>query len=190
MKILSLIFVVLFVVPGHASQDESSLHLYFLNPEMRYEKGNSQELVDRKPVNTAVAYRFKNVSALVEYTHFDEQTGNETSMIERNHKDLSLWLRAHFFTAQNHAIKTSLFGGLGVGSYEEEVQTTLLGVSQTDRSSAKPFAGLVVGAEMAFSVTEYFGFLVGAEARSLAAPDFTPNPLWSAVLRLGLQFSL
>lgn len=168
------------------SLSSSSVQAYVLSKELRYERDNSQEIVDRNPVNFSVGVEVNQVSLLLEYSSFEENTGNETANISRKHQDVSLWFRHHFYREKFAEAKWSVFAGGGAGGFEEEVRTTLMGQSRTDKAAIKMFAGLVFGAVAAVEMKKNIEFLVGAEGRTLLASEYDPNPIWSAVLRMGL----
>ena len=168
------------------SLSSSSVQAYVLSKELRYERDNSQEIVDRNPVNFSVGVEVNQVSLLLEYSSFEENTGNETANISRKHQDVSLWFRHHFYREKFAETKWSVFAGGGAGGFEEEVRTTLMGQSRTDKAAIKMFAGLVFGAVAAVEMKKNIEFLVGAEGRTLLASEYDPNPIWSAVLRMGL----
>ncbi len=168
------------------SLSSSSVQAYVLSKELRYERDNSQEIVDRNPVNFSVGVEVNQVSLLLEYSSFEENTGNETANISRKYQDVSLWFRHHFYREKFAEAKWSVFAGGGAGGFEEEVRTTLMGESRTDKAAIKMFAGLVFGAVAAVEMKKNIEFLVGAEGRTLLASEYDPNPIWSAVLRLGL----
>jgi hypothetical protein len=190
MKIVPLLAVLLMAVPGYGAATKSEVQVYPVNPEIRYERGNSQTLVDRQPLNIAVAYQHKKISLLMEYSRFEENTGNATSSIERTHQDLSLWFRHHFLETQSQSMTFSLFGGAGAGTFDEEVKTTLMGASRLDKSPARFVAGLGVGGDLEVAVAKSVDFVVAVEGRTLLASEYDPNPVWSAVLRLGIAISL
>lgn len=200
MKLIYFLLTIVMAIPGYAQEPKlspakmatakSEMQLYMVNPELRYERGNSQDLVDRKPMNLAFAYKYKKISILAEYSRFMENTGNVTSSIERTHQDFSLWFRHHFLETKSRKMIFSLFGDAGVGAFDEEVKTTLMGDSRTDKSPAKFMTGLGVGGDLAVNLTEGFDFIVAVEGRTLLASEFDPNPVWSALLRLGFSFHL
>lgn len=175
-----------------AAQEPAKLNIYLLNPEMRFERGSSQDIVDRRPLNISLGVQFNKVSLLVEYVRFEEKSGNATTSIARQHQDVVAWMRYHLvrrsFDEAN--LKGLLYAGVGAGVYEEEVKTTLMDSSRTDKGSAKFMSGLSGGGELALSVTQNFSLLGGAELRSLFSAEFEPNPIWSAVVHLGFQWSL
>ncbi len=188
----SLIFFFSTMGWAQTSSSPSSLRAYLLNPEMRFERASSQEMLDRKPLNIALGYQGQKFSILTEYARFEEDTGNATSSIDRTHQDVVVWFRYHFFnqTDKKTLGATTLFAGAGAGAYEEEVVTTLMGLSRTDKTPMKFMSGFVVGAEFSILMNPHFGFVIGAEGRGLLASDFDPNPVWSALLRLGIQIPL
>lgn len=188
MKTFAFLIVMLLAGPGYAQ--DSQLQFYLANLEMRYERGNSQTPEDRKPINVAMAYQHKKISLLLEYSRFEENTGNATAAIERTHQDLSLWFRHHFMETKIRSSTLSLFAGAGAGAYDEQVKSTLMGASRWDKSSAKFVSGLGVGGDLEVALRENFDFIMAVEGRTLFASEYDPNPIWSAVLRLGFALSL
>lgn len=200
MKFMVLFFSILLSLSSFAQEtrmkmpepppDRGALRFYLLNLEMRYEKDSSQDYIDRKPRSFSIGYQWTRWSFLMEYARFSEDTGNSTSSIERIHQELLGWGRYHFFDVKNTSekMKFSLYGGVGGGGYTEEVETTLMGVSRTDKSDAKFISGAALGAEISLLPNPKFGFVAALEGRALFASDFDPNPLWSAIIRTGIQF--
>lgn len=197
MKLFLCLLSFLVVIPAWAQKNgvrsgpevsSSAFQIYLLNPEVRYERGNSQDFVDRKPLNLGVAYQLRKVSVLLEYTSFKDDTGNATSSIERRHQDLALWGRYDFVTTSLLGSPLRFYSGIGAGAYQEEVKTTLMGMSRSDESPARFFSGLSVGALSAMSLSSQFDFLIGVEGRILISSDFDPNPLWSFLVRLGFSY--
>ncbi len=170
----------------------SEIGVHVFNPEFRLERGSSQDLEIRTPLNVALSYVGTRGSVLVEYSKFTETSGNVTSSIDRDHQEMMAWGRYHL--VQTGSVKElkvfRIHAGVGLGGYEEEVTTTLMGDSRTDKAAMKFMSGLELGADMVLYVNDRFGFSVGAEARGLFAADFNPNPTWSGVVRLGLIFPL
>lgn len=176
-------------MPRVAPEVPSYLTLNLINPEMRYERANSQEIEDVKPLNFSFGYQKKRLSFLAEYARYSEDTGNSTSSIERTHQELLVWGRYHLVNKAQNELSGSLYGGVGLGGYQEEVKTTLMGDSRTDKENIKMMSGLSVGTEGAYQL-QNFGFVAGIEGRALIASDFDPNPVWSVVIRLGVRFAL
>lgn len=197
MKIFLGLLIFLGAIQGHAQSvvksaktEKSDLQFYLLNYEMRFERGNSQELENKNPQNFAIAYRFEKISVLLEYSQFAENSGNSTASIERKHQDMTTWFRHHFFYSSYRRVAFSLFGGVGAGAFREEVKTSLLGSSRTDQADAKFMSGLAVGGDLAARLSPQVTLLLGVEGRALLAAEFEPNPLWSMVVRsgIGIQF--
>lgn len=189
------LFAILFLLGVSAyaqnSGSATAVSLYLFNPEMRYERAESQDLEDRKPFNIAVGYQGSQFGLLTEYSRFSEGTGNDTAAIERSHQDLLVWFRYHVFKASlAEDVRGHVFVGAGAGGYTEEVTTTLMGASRTDKDQWKFQSGLVAGGEVSISIYHNWQFVAGLEGRTLFASDYEPNPLWSAVLRLGFQILL
>jgi hypothetical protein len=199
MRALIMAFLCLFSVVSFAQESRLKikptepapiLKLYLLDFEMRYEKGSDLEWAERKPLNFAVAFQLKKFDFVMEYASFSQSSGNATLGIDRDHKEVLAWGRWHFIDKKFSDKRVSLYGGLGVGGYEEEVTTSTLGSSQSDKSGMKWMSGLSAGIELQLPMTESLGFVGALEGRLLTAPDFEPNPLGSGVVRFGLFLNL
>lgn len=166
------------------------LKLYVLDFEMRYEKGSDLEWAERKPLNFAVAVQMKQFDFVMEYAQFSQSSGNATLSIDRKHQEILAWGRWHFLDKKFSEARVSLYGGLGVGGYEQEVTTSTPGSSQVDKGGMKWMSGASVGVETQVPIAGSFGFVGALEGRVFTAADFDPNPLGSGVLRLGLFLNL
>jgi hypothetical protein len=172
-------------------KDTSSLQIYPLNADFRYERDKSQNSGLHNYSNIAFAYQLRAVSFLVEYAKYTEGSGNATTNIDHTHQELSLWARWHFARTDKSksGIQLSLYGGLGVGGYQDEVTTTLMSVSQTDKSGTRVLSGVSLGADATWDIANGFGVVGAVEGRSLFGADFDPNPTIGGVVRLGLLYS-
>jgi len=199
MRAMIMAFLCLFSVVSFAQESRLKikptepaplLKLYLLDFEMRYEKGSDLEWVERKPLNFAVAVQLQKFDFVMEYASFSQSSGNATLSVDRNHQEVLAWGRWHFVDKKFTETRVSLYGGLGVGGYEEEVTTTTPGSSQSDKGGMKWMSGLSAGLEVQVPMTASLGFVGALEGRVLTASDFEPNPLGSGVVRLGLSLSL
>lgn len=172
-----------------AAKKTSYIQILFLNPEMRFEYDSNKEFIDRKPLNLALVYGQAKYSVALEYARFSESSGNVSSHLERTHQDAVVWARYHVVPSYTLSENSSLilYAGAGIGAYEESVETTLSGVSRTDGSAAKLLTGLSGGAQAKY-LMQSFGAVAGLETRGLFASDFSPNPVVSFVLHLGVFF--
>lgn len=194
----NLIFVFVFMIGFYCQAQEpqskrlkiavpkNQLQFFLINPELRYERSNSQELVDRKPKNFAIAYKVYENSFLAEYSQFDEMTGNATSSLSRHHQDFSILYRNHFLESQSGVLTFSMYWGAGAGLYQDEMTTTLLGLSRVDKSNPRLMGALSFGSDLKYGLSRNMELAMAAEGRSQIASDFDPNPVWSAIVRLGL----
>ncbi len=174
------------------SNPESSLQLYPVGMELRYERNNEQDFQTNTFWNYAFAYQRANLSALFEYSNYTESSGNSTTSIDHTHQELTLWGRWHFLTTKKELLplQISIYGGLGVGAYQDEVKTTFMGTSQNDKSGTKVLTGLSLGSDLRYSFTKDVGAIAAIEGRTLFSSDFDPNPTFSAVARLGIFIPL
>lgn len=166
------------------------LQLYPVGQDVRIERGASQDYEARNFWNFSFAYKTPVMSALVEYGQFEDQSGNSTSNIDRTHQEMMLWGRWHFFRRTTTSFHWSVYGGLGVGAYKEQVKTTVLGDSHTDDTGTKIMSGVSVGTEASYYFTKNFAVVGALEGRGLFAGDFDPNPTGSGVVRIGIELPL
>jgi hypothetical protein len=199
MRTLLAIFLLLFSVMSFAQESRLQikpaepaplLKLYLLDFEMRYEKSTDLEWAERKPLNFAVAVQIKKFDFVMEYASFTQSSGNATLSIDRKHQEVVAWGRWHFLNKKFSQAHVSLYGGLGLGGYEEEVTTTAPGSSTSEKGGMKWMSGLSAGVELQTPFTDSLGFVGALEGRVLTAADFDPNPLGSGVLRLGFFLNL
>lgn len=157
------------------------------SPEMRFQRGTSQEIESKTIYNWGLVFRYAEIlSAVVEVAQFSEKSGNGTSSLELSQKEWMAWGRWHFLGLKVDQAKVSLFAGLGGGIYENEVKTTLLGDTRTDKAGPQRAAGVSFGGDLVFG--DRYKFLVGAEGRSLFSSDFDPNPMFSLMVRTGILY--
>ncbi|UOF00922.1 hypothetical protein [Bdellovibrio reynosensis] len=168
---------------------KNSFVFFLLNPELRYERSGSQEIEDRKPQNYSIAYYFQQYSVLLEYASFKEESGNATSSLRRMHTDALLFARYHFFKHSSPQMISTLYAAGGVGAFKEEVTSTLFTERRTDSSDAKFMSALAVGTEFLLPINKSVGLVAGAEGRALMGDGFDPNPIWSLLARIGIEFN-
>jgi len=164
-----------------ASARTWAVDLFLLNSEMRYERAASQQYVDRRPLNLALGLRRGSSLVLLEYAAFQEDSGNNTLSIERRHQESTLWWKESVLSWES----MDFFLGVGLGAYQEKLQTTLAGTPPvTDRGAWQIMGGSGVGLQGTLAK-----FLVlSVEVRVLAGENFDPNPQGSLLGRLGIEF--
>lgn len=188
MRFVLLVFALFFSLASHAQYAaKDTFRVYILNPEMRFERDGSQDVVDRKPLNFALGYKRQNIGLALEYARFKENSGNETSSFERVHQDFLLWMKFHFLGTLDREINMSLFAGPGAGFYQENVTTSFMGQERSDGGGSKFVAGFVAGGEFVRAVNQDFAVLAGLEARAFISSEFESNYILGAVLRFGIQ---
>lgn len=171
---------------------EKSVRLYLLNSEMRYDRDNSQEISDRKPFSLSAGLQWNRWSLIAEYSKYTEQSGNASAAFDRTHQGLMAWGRynAIVLKSPSIALMTQIYVGAGVGTYQEEVTTTLLGNNRDDKSNLKMMSGLCAGTEVSYGINKNFGVLIALEGRTHLASDFDPNPIFGAIVRTGVVLPL
>ncbi|KYG66158.1 hypothetical protein AZI86_03595 [Bdellovibrio bacteriovorus] len=161
---------------------------YLLNSEMRYERASNQDMVNRSPMNYAISYQRSRFSVLLEHVYFTETSGNPTSAFERQHAEYLAWFRLHAlaWTFGDNTHTVQLYGGLAAGAYQETVTTVFMGTSRVDTGRWTFMTGLSGGVEYSVKLTPAFLIVAAAEGRGFTGSDLDPNPMWSAVFRLGV----
>ncbi|WP_413582627.1 hypothetical protein [Bdellovibrio sp. HCB288] len=167
----------------------NQLQIYLLSFELRYEKDAAENWLEQKPQNISFAYRATAWSILFEYSKFNESSGNSTLNIERDHKEMVLWGRWHLWRHGQKNPRFSIFGAGGIGTYTEEITTTLASDRLTESTGAKMMGGFAVGADASYQFTKSFGAIASFEGRALMGQDFDPNPTFGGIVRTGLFFA-
>lgn len=155
-------------------------NVFLYNPEIRYERDSVQQVVNRSPLNFALGARKNATTFLLEYSAFEDKSGNSTLSVERQHREYVLWWKENLMNLE----LVDFFASLGMGAYEEKTITRLSGSSATDNTGAQFMGGLSAGMQSMF--VKYI--LVSAEGRILAGQNFDPNPQLGFVLRFGVEF--
>lgn len=167
----------------------NQLQLYPLALDIRYEKDSAENYMEQKPQNLSFAYRTNAWSVLFEYSKFSQESGNSTLNIKRDHEEMLLWGRWHLWRLQKKSMRVSVYGGGSLGTYKEDITTTLSGASQKDTTGAKFLGGLAAGADISYDFTKYFGVIAAAEGRGLMGQELDPNPTFGGVIRTGIYYA-
>lgn len=161
---------------------------YLLNPEIRFDRGSAQDLEMRKPFNISLGYQFKRWSALLEYSRFDDASQVGNYYIERQHQEMMLWARYHIFAFTFAGDQQTLQGyvGFGAGGFRETVYTVFQTEGRKDTGGTPFMSGAAAGFEYSLRLDKEILLATALEGRALVAGDFDPNPVWGAVLRIGI----
>jgi hypothetical protein len=171
-------------------EKQVSIQAYILGGSARLESSENQELKNYYYTSSAIGYRQDNWSSLFEVSYLNDKSGNSSSNILRNHKDMILWGRYHFYSLLKDSWRSSLFTGLGLGMFQEEIQTNFMTSHRTDKLDGVLTSGFVVGGDAALHITAKFAVALSIELRALESREFQPNPLLDEALRLGISFNL
>ncbi|WP_413585356.1 hypothetical protein [Bdellovibrio sp. HCB274] len=200
MRFLILILALLTSVGAFAQQSRmkrpsvvpelNQFQIYPLALEMRYEKDSAGNWLEQNPQNLSFAYRATTWSVLFEYSTFSESSGNSTLNISREHKEMLLWGRWHLWRHRaSKPLRMSVYGAGGVGTYTEDIKTTLSGITQNDSTGSKMMGGLAAGADISYDVFYGFGVIAAIEGRALMGQEFDPNPTFGGLMRGGFYYS-
>ena len=165
---------------------------YLLNPEMRYERAASQNQENVKPFNISLGYQRTRWSALLEFSQYKTESESGNYFVGRTHQEITACARYHIFawtfTEGRQTIQG--YGGVGAGGFKETLTTIFQNESRKDTGEIKFVSGLAAGAEYSARLGERFLFVTAIEGRALVSSELDPNPMWSAVLRIGLGMFL
>ena len=161
-------------------QSEPLRYLITVNPELRYERQQNQQMTFRHPLNLSIGVRKEKFTYLLEFSQFKETSGNSVLSIDRSHAEYVGWFNYNVlpFGIWN------VFGAMGAGAYQESIRTTLNGSSISDTGELQLMGG--VGAGIKVLIEEHF--LASLEGRLLGGQNFDPNPQGSLVFRFGVEF--
>jgi hypothetical protein len=163
--------------------------VYPLAFEVRYEKDAAENYMEQTPLNLSIAYRQASWSVLFEYSKFSQETGNPTLKITRDHQETLLWGRWHLWRLRKKAMQITVYGSGGLGTYKEDVTTTLSGSSVVESTGSKIMGGLAAGSDISYDFAKSFGVIAAAEGRGLMGQEFDPNPTFSVLIRTGLYYT-
>ena len=164
----------------------NQLQIYPLAYEVRYEKDAAENYLEQKPLNLSIAYRKSSWSLLFEYSKFSQDSGNTTLNITRDHQETLLWGRWHLWRMRQKSMQVTVYGSGGLGTYKEDVTTTLSGSTVTESTGSKFMGGLAAGSDISYDFARSFGVIAAAEGRALMGQEFDPNPTFSILMRAGL----
>jgi hypothetical protein len=187
MKFFWLLCFLILPLTVHAA-DGLSAQIFPLNAESRFERSMDQELVQRQPRTLAAGIRYALFSALFEASEFSDKTGNSTLGVDRTLQSYLLWGRMHYYNQNYKELDFSFYAGIAAGVYQESISTTLSGIQSKDPGTQAMAGGLCLGFDTSIFVYKNLAVITAIEFRLLGGQDFDPNPQFSGVWRLGIQF--
>lgn len=180
---ITFLFLVFFVSLGAQAQfNQTSVQWRFspLSVEQRFEHSSTPYLTARSPKHLSFGLRLKRHLVSLDYSSFEEATGNETFRVERSFQDLLAWYRYAIFYRKT-------FRGLvgaGLGFYQENVATYFYELKNESMSGSKWSSGF--GLSIEYEPISYIVFSM--EGRLIAGQNLDPNPHPSVLGRLTFQF--
>lgn len=116
---------------------------------------------------------------VIEKSDFTESSGNATLSVERSYSHHMLWTQ---YSVGNMRIFDA-YAGVGAGSFQESIATTLYGQRLVNDSAQQFISGAALGLRSHASV-----FFASAELRVLMAEQLNQRPSFGAALQGGLWF--
>ena len=196
MKIRTLVFILLGTLKAFAAPEvidtetmpapvisESNPTQVVISPfgvERRFEAATNPVLEARQPISVTLGLRSHRHLVSLEYSRFDESSGNETFHVLRSFQDLLGWYRYSFY--KNKSFRVTAGGGLGF--YQEQLTTSFYDVKQELGSGNKWTAAGGLGLE--YEPIKYLAFFL--EGRLITGQNIDPNPNPDILARILVQF--
>lgn len=186
MKFWMLGFSLLFSVSAQAEMAARIL----ISPEMRFERGEEQEVESRSALGLAAGVSVASTIFLFEYAQFSTRSGSGSLEIDRTHRDFLLWLQRSVWHGKSFLSPEFYLAG-AVGGFDEKIETSLSGGdSVVDHSAMKLQGAVAVGFEGRVNMGAFSALLLALEGRMYISGELQPNPQFAALLRLGIELGL
>lgn len=143
--------------------------------EQNFEKENQFQALS----NLSVGVQFSDRLISFERSAFSETSGNSTLDVRRNFQDYMIW--ADYSPRMNSV--TNLFLGMGVGAYQDTVETRIYSDSSQKSSDWRLLGGANFGIQLHYSV-----LWTSLEIRALVGDEFDHQPKLGGLAKIGLQF--
>lgn len=170
-----------------AAQAQHEIQIYIPGFQFRYEEGSDQNIDIRDYTSYTVNYMYKSFLLGLEHNKSQDNTGTTSLGVKTEMKEwnavvgLSLAKVEFQNLTPNTNIELLVFGV--VGQTKAEVETSLLGQTQTDTSDGESVLGL---GGLALFRLDYF--IVGFDTRLMQSKAYQPNQISVSTFKLGLNF--
>ena len=189
MKFLISLLLILASAEVYAAKAETSEKrdwsiLGVVGSDYRAEETSDGYLEGKSYLNFALGLGFKPMLYILETSSAKSESGNASLSVDTEYSDYLFWAYfrpAELKISQNFAMEAFMGGGLGL--YNVEVATQVLGVESVSKSKNRMTGGLAVGIR---PVIDYLW--LSFEVRVRAWEDFETNPTLSLLGRAGLSF--
>ena len=166
--------------PTAARQANFNGPVFQLGFDSRFERDESQTIVQRSFMSYAAGYIYSNWIFEGEYGSFGTSSGNATLSVDRKTESLLLWT---YWQALDFRHFAPYVGG-AMGGIRDTVQTQFLGSSEADES---PWNLTIAGA-FGVRFLQRTHFWLSIETRLYKNTHLDPDPQFGALLRLGAVF--
>lgn len=148
--------------------------------EQRFESTTDPVMSGRAPWHLSFGIVFDRSITTIEYSTFQQKTGNDTFNVDRKFQDLLAWYRYMLISKNNFRV----VGGFGLGFYQEEIESHFYESTDFSTSGTKWAAATAVGIEYDFE--PHLG--ISLDGRLMAGQNLDPNPQPSILTRFYFQF--
>ncbi len=126
------------------------------------------------------SYSFDRWIVSLDRSLYSNESDSGNVSIETQYSDFAIWGGYSLFQGEIW----DLYAVVGTGVYQQKIETTVGGLSTSNRSSDKSLVGM--GAEYLLRATPYFSFATGAKLNW--TQDLEPELMPELYLKLGAYF--
>ncbi len=169
-------------VKSNSTRTTLSFILAPYQPDFRYVKTLDTQMQWQQGAVHSLGLQKDNFLFLLDYASSTDSSGNQALTFRKDRVEVMLNGYYLFYSLSEHL---GLAAGLGLGLYEDTLKSRLLGQEITERT------GNQVLAKGSFAMMGSWSYLFySLEFSGLTGRDYDPQPTFTALLRLGLQFTI
>ena len=147
--------------------------------ETRFETGETQDLESKNIYGLSAGYSYKGWAMMLEYSQFDQKTGNSYSEVLRKHQELIGWVEPNLL---NWGSLVG-YGSVGLGYGQEQIESTL-GSQNVAGEGGDMMYGAGLGVRLRMEKHILFKF----STKAMFGESLQPNPNFS--YQFGLGFAI
>lgn len=151
-----------------------------LGQELIYERNQEQNYIERKLNSYSIGYGIDQTFYIFDYSYMNVSTGGGSLSVDRKVENYMLWGHWTPGAWTNHILP---YLAAGLGGAQESIDTTLLGVIESDRGRINGSLGAGFGARLNISL-----LWLSTEIRVMYTEKWDPNPNVGWQTRLGFWF--
>lgn len=176
-KLICSVLILTLSLPSWALQTS----LFPLSLDQRYIENENQDLYFQKMDSSiSAALTFSGYQLGLESTTRSSQSGAPLVRYKETFEEIN---STHLFLMASVSPHLHLYSGVGLGLYESKLESEFNGTSSETKSGKILFASGIASAQFVYSF-----FHAVLDFRLLMGKDYRPQPMPSAVFKLGVTF--